>query len=227
MPGISNKLARHDVQRINEAVAAAESKTAAEIVPVVVASSGRYDRPEDMVGLWFAAGALALAWWLLPEHARSGDWGSMPPWAYLLVLIASVVVGFVVGAAVGARVDGLRHLFTPAQQMRDEVLSRSRQVFFDSRVHHTVGRTGVLIYVSLFERMAAVLADDAVIEKLGQAALDELRDRLTASLGTQPLADALCGTLAIAGERLAAVLPRAAGDVNELPDALVVLEKPL
>ena len=226
MPSIAQKLARGDFQRINEAVAAAEAKTSAEIVPVVAASSGRDDRPEDIVGLWFAAVALALAWWLLPEHARSGDWGALPSWAHLVVLIASVVVGFVAGAALGARVDGLRHLFTPAQQMRDEVLSRSRQVFFDSRVHHTVGRTGVLIYVSLFERRAAVLADDAVIEKLGQSALDELRDQLTSSLRTQPLADALCGALAAAGQRLAPVLPRAEGDINELPDALVVLEKP-
>lgn len=225
MAKISSKLARQDYQRINEAVAAAEAKSSAEIVPVVAAVSGRYDRPEDIVGLWFAAAALALAWWLLPEHARTGDWGAMPPWAHLLVLVASVVVGFIVGTAVGAHVDGLRHLFTPSQQMRDEVVSRSRQVFFDSRVHHTAGRTGVLIYVSLFERMAAVLADDAVTEKLGQGVLDELRDQLTASLATRQLADAICDTLVSAGQRLAAVLPRAEGDINELPDALVVLEK--
>lgn len=227
MSTISRKLARDDHQRINASVAAAESKTSAEIVPVVAAVSGRYDRPEDIVGLWFAAGALALAWWLLPEHARPGDWGSLPAWAYLLSLMGSVVAGFVVGAAIGARVDWLRHLFTPSQQMRDEVTSRSRQVFFDSRVHHTAGRTGVLIYVSLFERMAAVLADDAVIEKLGQPALDALRDQLTAALRSQPLADALCGTLATTGERLATALPRAEGDINELPDALVVLNRPL
>lgn len=226
MSTISRKLARDDYPRINEAVAAAEAKTSAEIVPVLAAVSGRYDRPEDIVGLWFAAGSLALAWWLVPEHARAGDWGSLPPWAYLLALIASVVVGFIVGASIAARVDWLRHLFTPTQQMRDEVTSRSRQVFFDSRVHHTAGRTGLLIYVSLFERMAAVLADDAVIEKLGQPALDDLRDQFTASLLTQPLCEALCAALSTAGQRLAAVLPRAEGDINELPDALVVLDRP-
>lgn len=111
--------------------------------------------------------------------------------------------------------------------MRDEVLLRSRQVFFDGRVHHTAGRTGILIYVSLFERMAAVLADDAVIEKLGQATLDEMRDHLTASLSRQSLADAIFGTIAAASPKLADVLPRAEGDVNELPDALVVLDRPV
>jgi putative membrane protein len=225
MGSVAKKLTADDNKRINEAVAAAESKTSAEIVPVVAAVSGRYDRPEDIVGLWVAVLALAVTWCLLPEHAGPGDWGAMPAWAHLLVLILAVVVGFVVGAVIGAHFDPLRHLFTPAQQMRDEVFIRSRQVFFDSRVHHTMGRTGLLIYVSLFERMAAVLADDAVVEKLGQAALDELCDQLMASLRTKSLADAICGTIAAAAPKLAAALPRAEGDINELPDALVILDR--
>jgi len=75
--------------------------------------------------------------------------------------------------------------------------------------------------------MATVLADDAVVKKTGQAVLDELRDHLTASLRTKSLTDAICGTVAAAGPRLAAARPRAEGDVNELPDALVILEQPL
>ena len=225
MASVANKLTDDDNKRINEAVAAAESKTSAEIVPVVAAVSGRYDRPEDIVGLWAAVLALAVTWCVLPEHARAGDWGAMPAWAHLVLLALSVVVGFIVGAVIGAYVNPLRHLFTPSQQMRDEVLLRSRQVFFDSRVHHTAGRTGILIYVSLFERMAAVLADDAVVDKLGQATLDELRDQLTASLKSQSLADSICRTITAAAPKLAEALPRAEGDINELPDALVILDR--
>lgn len=227
MASVAKKLTAEELQRINQAVAAAEAKTSAEIVPVVAAVSGRYDRPEDIVGVWTSVIALALCWWLLPEHARVGDWGSLPAWAHLLILMASVVAGFAMGAVLGAHVNWLRHLFAPARQMRDEVLLRSRQVFFDSRVHHTAGRTGLLVYVSLFERMAAVVADEAVIEKLGQQAINELRDHLTSALGKQRLAEAVCDTIAAAGERLSGVLPRTEDDVNELPDAVVMLDRPL
>ena len=43
----------NDEQRatIDQAVADAESKTSAEIVPVVATASGRYDRAEDIVGM--------------------------------------------------------------------------------------------------------------------------------------------------------------------------------
>ena len=49
-----------DRQQVAAAVAAAESQTSAEIVPVIAAASGRYDRAEDLVGLWTAVALMAL-----------------------------------------------------------------------------------------------------------------------------------------------------------------------
>ena len=60
--------------RIRDAVASAEAGTSAEVVPVVATASGRYDRPEDVVGLWLGLVCLGLAWWLLPEaRAQAGS----------------------------------------------------------------------------------------------------------------------------------------------------------
>lgn len=216
-----------DRQRINEAVAAAEAQTSAEIVPVVALASGRYDRPEDVVGLWAALVALAATWSLLPGETH-GEWAGLPGWAHLVLLLLSVAVGFVIGAGLGMRVDWLRSLFTPDSQKHDEVLGRARQVFFDARAHHTSGRTGLLIYISLFERRAAVLGDQAILEHLGSPAIDELRDELTASLKIKnhSLADALCEVISAAGPRLAEALPPGDANVNQLPDALQVLDRP-
>lgn len=214
-----------DREQINQAVAAAERGTSAEIVPAVAGSSGRYDRPEDIVGLWLALGALAIAWYAIasetPEH---GSWGHLPELVVLVCLLGAVVAGFVSGAVLGSRIGWLRRLFTPRQQMQDEVLLRARQVFFDQRVHHTGSSSGILIYVSLFERMAAVVGDRSVVERLGQPALDELCGHLTGQLRLQGPIAALCETVRLAGERLTPVLPRAADDVNELPDALVIID---
>ena len=76
----------------------------------------------------------------------------------------------------------LRNLDRWLRKMRDEVAARARAVFFDGRVHHTAGATGLLVYVSLYERMAAVLADQSVLDRLGQDAVDELCGVLTAGL---------------------------------------------
>ena len=53
-------------QQINDAVYKAELGTSAEIVPAVVTMSGRYDRPEDIVGLWVGAIAFVIVWASLP-----------------------------------------------------------------------------------------------------------------------------------------------------------------
>ena len=212
-------------QAVNTAIAEAESQTSAEIVPVVSTASGRYDRPEDIVGLWLGALALAVVWFVVPQHSDAvGTWGGTSPLIKLIYMLLALAGGFFIGAVVASRVGPLRWLFTPSKQMRDEVAGRACQAFFDSTIHHTAGGTGVLIYVSLYERMAAVLADQSILDKLGPDALEELRDKLTADLRDSEPTEALCQALRDAGQRLAEVLPRAEDDVNELPDHLVIVD---
>ena len=108
----------------------------------------------------------------------------------------------------------------------NEVAERASAVFFDQRVYRTAGATGVLLYVSLYERKAVVLADRAIVDKLGPNALQDVCDTLTAHLRQSHPTNALCQAIAAVGEKLAPVLPRAADDINELPDALVTLDAP-
>jgi putative membrane protein len=212
-------------KRIEETVREVESKTSAEIVPVAATASGRYDRPEDIVGFWGSVLFLTIAWfWLQPLEGEQGDWGFASPSYGLPFLLLAMLLGFLVGAYVGMQVMVIRHLFTPARQMREEVAARARQIFFDQRVHHTQGASGVLIYLSLYECMAAVIADKAVFDKVGQATLDELCTQLTDAMKRGTAGDALCSVIRSTGERLARVLPQQAQDVNELPNALVILD---
>jgi putative membrane protein len=213
------------IGRINEAIVEAESHTSAEIVPVLATASGRYDRPEDMVGLWFGLALAAAAYLLVPDaQEASNEWGGTSPIWKLIIVLGCMVAGFVAGAVAGSNIAWLRRLCTPRRQMSDEVQSRARAVFFDNRIHRTSGGTGLLVYVSLYERQAALIADETVVEELGRRALDELCDELTSALRAGDVAAAICQSLASAGQRLGGVLPRAADDVNELPDLLVTLD---
>lgn len=212
-------------KRIQEAVREVESTTSAEIVPVVATGSGRYDRPEDVVGIWASVLFLTISWfWLQSLEADQADWGFSWTSYKLPILIAAVLLGFILGAFVGSRVMVIRYLFTPPRHMRDEVAARARQIFFDQRVHHTQRSSGVLIYLSLYERMAAIIADKVAFEKLSQATLDELSKQLTDAMKKEPAVDALCSVIRSTGERLARVLPQQAQGVNELPNALVIVD---
>lgn len=224
----SQAVTSDDRQKVCRAVADAESQTSAEIVPVVATTSGRYDRAEDVVGLWLSVISLVLVASLWPPAPHeAGAWGGLPAWAHLAVLAGSVVAGFILGVFIASRIGWLRRLFTPRALIQEEVQSRARHVFFDNRVHHTQGRGGLLIYVSLFEHQAVLLADAAIVDALGQPSLDALCQQLTATLRTGDLTTALCATITAAGQQLANILPAQETKINELPDALVILDKPL
>lgn len=212
-------------QQIDQAVTQAEAQTSAEIVPVVATASGRYDRPEDIAGLWVGVLGLVAAWLLLPTANNSaGSWGGWQNWYSLAIMILAVVMGFVLGAVIAANCAGLRRLLTPRAEMTDDVRARTREMFASSQVHRTRDATGLLIYVSLFERMARIEADATIIEKIGQDAIDALAATLTQRLREGDPTAALCQTLTQAGEQLAPVLPRPADDTNELPNALILLD---
>lgn len=214
-----------DRQRINETIQAAESLTSAEIVPVVATASGRYDRAEDLVGLWLGVLiVIAVSVFWPAAVAEPGSWGTSPVAVQTLKLVGAILGGFLVGAVLCSKIAWLRRLFTPVAQMRDEVTQRASSVFFDNRVHHTQAGGGLLIYISLFEHMAVILADRQILEALGQARLDELCRTLTQQLHQDRPTEALCLTIQAAGEMLQPVLARSSSDVNELPDSLVTID---
>ncbi len=212
-------------KQVAEAVEQAESTTDVEILPVIATDSGRYDRAEDIAGVWLAVILMAATWFVFPRRVlEQGSWDTSWNAFELPALIAAVVLGFLVGAAVASRVGWLRRLFTPAAEMRDEVYRRACEVFFVKHVNRDSGGLGILLYVSLFERRAAVIAGDAVIAKMGQPAIDALCRRLIEGLRAGPPSDALCMTIAQAGEVLSAAFPAGASNPDRIPNALVVVD---
>lgn len=225
MTSASKMFSSEDHQRVTEAVVQAEAKTSAEICPVVATVSGRYDRAEDIIGLWGALIAFGALWFLWPAvpHERHA-WAEMSRGLQLAIYIAVMIGAFILSAFVGSRLNWLRRLFTPRQQIQDEVLQRAQTVFFDKRIHHTDSASGVLIYISLDEHQAVILADRSVLQAVGQEMIDAWRNELVESLSHSSLTDSLCQVIHRIGTSLAAPLPRQNHDANELSDALVVLD---
>ena len=223
MKRASKLFSQDDHKAITDAVVQAESKTSAEIMPVVATASGRYDRAEDIVGLWVGLGVLSVAW-LLFQGTTESEWSGVSLVINLPIAIGIVFGGWLVGVFVANHVPWLRRLFTLRKELRQEVEQGARRAFFDSRVHHTAGATGVLIYVSLFEHVAVVLGDREVTEKLGQEKLEQFCKDLTKALANGKYTDAFTKTITDIGAALEEVLPRQNNDKNELQDALVVID---
>ena len=210
---------------VNQVIAEAEHRTAAEIVPAVAVASGRYDRAEDVVGLFSGLALTGVAWMLFQEVGEAGGWSSAPSLVICFPIIAGLMVlGFIVGAIVAGRVFWIRRLFTSNLEMDQETTSRAKAVFFDRRVHGTSEACTVLIYVSLYERRTAILADDAVREKLSERSLEEVQSELLEGVKEGGAAEGLCRGIRRLGELLEAVVPSGDGDRDEVYNEIVVLD---
>jgi putative membrane protein len=202
----TSSLNHDDVMRVDAAIAHAEQQTSAELVCAVATESGRYDRAESFIGLVAAIVALGLAHLGFDLSTRAADpWSSASlgfPWQVL-----AITLGFLAGSLVASYWHGLRRLFVRESEMAADVCQAAWQVFGSTRIGATTGRSGVLIYLSLFERRVVVLADQLAATALGEDQLARLRDLAVELLRGQRVADACVAIVNDAAAVLAARLP--------------------
>jgi putative membrane protein len=211
---------------VEEAVALAELRTSGEIVPVVATSSGRYDSAEDLFGVVVALLALAGSWLLFQDvSVVEGEWGERFDLTLNLPLVMLIVLGgFVAGAILATLVPELRLPFMGRREMEAEVERAARAAFQRLRVRGTAGSTGVLIYLSLFERMVHVLADEAISSKVDPRRWQEVCDIVVAGVKKRRPAQGLSDGILSCGELLAEHFPIEPGDRDELANTLHILD---
>jgi putative membrane protein len=211
---------------VEEAVALAELRTSGEIVPVVATASGRYDRAEDLFGVVVALGLVAAGWLPLQNLALlEGAWGERYTWLLgLAPVLALFLAGFLAGAVLATVVPALRLPFISRGEIEAEVDRAARAAFHELRVRRTAGGTGILIYLSLFERTVRVLGDDAISEKLGQEQWTEVCDLVVDGIRAGRAAQGLKDAILRCGDLLAEHFPIEPGDRNELGNELRLID---
>ncbi len=199
-----------DKEAIRAATAAAEHRTEGEIVVYVTERCDAYPEAAWKAALLGGAvGALcaAAAVW------RFGGWGTADyPW-----ILIGLQLGFLLGYA-ASRFDGAARHFVDHRDLGSRVEARAAQAFLEERVFATRGRTGILIFVALFEHRVRVLADEGIDDHVDQGAWGEISDELAAAIGRGAPVSAMVHAV----ERCAQLLTEhgmAVRDTdNELPD---------
>jgi uncharacterized membrane protein len=100
-------------------------------------------------------------------------------------------------------------------------VAAAQAAFLRLGMEQTKDRNAVLLFVAPRSRTFAVIGDEAVHAKCGDAFWTELAAAMTGFFKRGDFTDGLVHGIQHAGERLAEHFPRAAGDANELPDDVV------
>ncbi|MER8609390.1 MULTISPECIES: TPM domain-containing protein [unclassified Mesorhizobium] len=201
-----------DHERIADAIRAAESKTDGEIYCVVAHASDGYFFPAafmamlGMLVVSLAVGYGLEAWWLsirLPHFVI----------AELLALASVLILLWALPA--------LRIHLVPRRLRYQAAHANAMKQFLARNVHRTAARTGVLVFVSIAERYAEVVADSGIDSRVGQHVWDGVVRDLTAHAGDDRIADGFVRAVEAVGAVLAEHFPMSTGDSNELDDHLV------
>jgi uncharacterized membrane protein len=100
-------------------------------------------------------------------------------------------------------------------------IAAAQQAFLRLGMQQTSHRNAVLIFLAPRSRTFAVIGDEAVHARCGDAFWRELADAMAGHFKRGAFTDGIVHGISRAGELLAAHFPREADDRNELPDDVI------
>ena len=222
------RLTEADHARVTAAVAEAERGTDGEIVTVVAGQSDAYHD----VALHWAVLAMLLVLTLFSVWPETLEWlyglggdawtSAVPLRALLTIALIAVALAFLLMRVLLAPVP-LRMALTPASTKSRRVRRRAVELFRASAEQRTRARTGVLLYLSLAEHRAEIVADDAIHSKVAAETWGEAMAALVEAVRDGRPGDGMAAAVTRIGAVLAEHFPRSEDDVNELPDRLIEL----
>ena len=208
-----------DLQEIEAAVREAEKRTSGEIVPYAVSHSDHYE-----TAAWKGAtlGAFAAVVAAGVAHTLGGVWG-VPSLGWVML---PALLGGAAGYVAAALVRPLKLALTGKAKVEHRVRQRAAAAFLDDEVFKTRGRTGVLIFLSLYERRVVILGDAGINAHVEQHEWDAIVAGIVGGIRAGRPGKALAAAIARCGELLDRHgMTRTADDTDELPDRLQMKEE--
>lgn len=202
-------LTEHEQRQVAEAIARVEKSTDAELVTVLAARADDY---AYIPLLWASLIALVVPGVV---HYLSG-------YLTMYTLLVAQWATFIVLCLV-FRLPKVTTQLIPRSVRHWRASNLARRQFMEQNLHHTVGSTGVLIFVSEAERYVEILVDEGISKRLDDSNWDAIVQAFTQQVKQGQTLAGFIACVEACGELLKVHVP-VTQTRNELPNRLVVLE---
>ncbi len=213
---------------VSQAIASAEARSDAEISTIVAARSHDY---RDWALRWSLV--VPIAWLaitaLWPAYLERGltlifaDWTTAPGIGATLALVLACQLLLFGITRLLLQLWPVRLALTPSPVKRWRVRRSAVQAFRIGTEARTRAATGVLVYVSLAEHRAEIIADAAIHAKVSPDVWAEPLAALLTEVRAGAIGDGIAEAVTLIGDIVAEHFPRRDDDSNELPDRLIEL----
>lgn len=191
-------------QRVRRAVEKIEGASGAELVVAIRKRSWRYRQAHYLCGFVVSL-VLLSALLFLPQSFPIVTWP------------LEIVLAFGTGAVLCASAGPLERWLAGRRAMETQVARAAKEAFVDLGITRTRDRSGLLVYVSLAERLANVVADAGLTSAADKDGYREALAKIERAVARVDF-DGFVAALEQLEEPLALAVPRRHDDVNELAD---------
>jgi putative membrane protein len=211
---------------VSEAATAAESATSGEIVTVLAERSDGYI---DVALLW-AAGAAFTAMSVFAAFPQPfldawdeafGGWDHEWTTGELASLVIALGLAKFLAVMLVQQWEPLKFALIPGPLKTMRVHDQAVRQFKVGAERRTTGRTGVMIYLSMREHRAEIVADESIAAKVPAEVWGEAMGDMLSLIRKGQVAEGLAVGISDVGHVLAEHFPRGSDDDNELPDRLI------
>jgi putative membrane protein len=203
------EISDRDRARLSDAIRASEARTRGEIVCVLARTSAV--EATALPVLIAAAVALAVPWLLMAFTAMS------------LHLMLSIQMLAFLGLLLLSCLPLVRVALIPRAARRALAHRLAMEQFVSRGIARTKERTGVLIFVSMAERYARIIADEGIAGRVPQSHWQGAIDKLTGDMREGRVADGFVAAIETCGDLLARHFPATGAEPSELPDRIYLI----
>lgn len=204
-----NKFLNPDVQElIRTAVAKEERVTSGEIVPMIVSSSQHYTAASLLSSMTLSLITAPAVTMILGRHDM---------WTFVALYVIFIVPFYILAH----NLEFLKRLFTSRAERSDAVQQGAFAAFYRNGLYRTKDETGILLYISLFERSVWILADRGINKKVPAGTWDCIVSDITAGIHAGNGVDALIKAIQHTGDILKKHFPVKNDDRDELDNLIV------
>lgn len=207
-------LHERDFDKISEAVKHAEATTLGEIVPMIVKRSSVASYLPFQITLVMLVGILVLQ---VPQADFFAQFNAY----WVLFFMAALCYGL---SILLSHSYLFQRFFIPVRDQIFQVEARAHLEFYRQGLNRTKKHTGVLLFVSLMERRAVVLADEAIAQKLPHDTWTQVCLMLVDGVKKGQTGEGFSNAIKKCGEHLTQHFPSHGSKGNELGNQLILKE---
>lgn len=223
-----NSMSADDHALVTAAVSAAEKSTDGEIVTIVAHHSDSYrETPLHIAALALLLYLILIAvfpqWFQALPSKFTGGWAhEYTPTEYLSLMIGGAVIVFALSWWIVAS-TALRVILTPGFVREKRVRDKAIELFKVGAERRTIGLTGILIYLSMAEHRAEIVADEAIASVTEPETWGEAMAAMIIEVKQGHPGKGMANAVEKIGAVLAGHFPKTHANPNELPDRLIEL----